>query len=294
MHPHSQLHQPPNSERKTSLTGVLIACNRFRLYPTQGPVKKLPDVTPLFWGMKICATILGVTASGLLAQLLHLGYGTSLLILLVAFRVVLVAQLAFKRYIPALYWAVVLTSSTTGTNLAEYLQRTLGLGYATAALLGLLAVQIGVSRWRVNKSLPVNELPTRVGQLFFWGATLSANALGAYAGLVLAGKLSFGGSTLLVCGLLAALAAAGYYTSFSRVLLFWAAFALTRPLGSAVEGLFTGTAGTGGLGIGSEAFSLGLLALMAGLVVYVSLYPRPEAVLATGTAVDAKEPAVRA
>lgn len=256
-------------------------------------MKKLPDVTPLFWGMKICATILGVTASGLLAQLLHLGYGTSLLILLVGFRVVLVAQLAYKRYIPALYWAVVLTSSTTGTNLAEYLQRILGLGYATAALLGLIAVQIGVSRWRVAKSLPINELPTRVGQLFFWGATLSANALGAYAGLVLAGKLGLAGSTLLVSGLLAALAAAYYYTSFSRVLLFWAAFALTRPLGSALEGLFTGTAGSSGLGIGSEAFSLGLLALLAGLVVYVSLSPRPETVLAAETD-GVTEPAVRA
>ena len=270
-----------------------MGCNGLRLHPTPGPVKKLPDVTPLFWGMKICATILGVTASGLLAQLLHLGYGTSLLILLVGFRVVLVAQLAFKRYIPALYWAVVLTSSTTGTNLAEYLQRTLGLGYATAALLGLLAVQVGVSRWQMNNLLPVNELPTRVKQLFFWGGTLSANALGAYAGLVLAGKLGLGGSTLLVSGLLAALAVAYYHTSFPRVLLFWAAFALSRPLGSALERLFTGPTDTSGLGLGSEAFSLGLLALLAGLVGYVALSPRPEVVQAAET-VDADEPAVRA
>lgn len=233
-------------------------------------MRKIPAVTPLFWGMKICATILGVTASGLLAQLLHLGYGTSLLILLVGFRIVLVAQLAFKRYLPALYWAVVLTSSTTGTNLAEYLQRTLGLGYATAALLGLIAVQIAVSRWRVAKLLPANESPTRLGQLFFWGATLSANALGALLGVGLAGRLglSLGGSTLLAAGLLAGLAAAYYYTSFSRVLLFWAAFALTRPLGMALE---SALAGPRGLGLNGEVFSLGLLALLLGLVVYESL-----------------------
>ncbi|MET4108525.1 hypothetical protein [Hymenobacter sp. UYP22] len=117
----------------------------------QTALKKIPEVTLLFWVMKICATTLGETAGDLLAQTLNVGYGVSSLLLLGVFLVVLAAQLVVSRYIPALYWAVILATSTAGTTMSDYMDRTMGLGYATgsALLVTLLAVILGL--WRLNE-----------------------------------------------------------------------------------------------------------------------------------------------
>ncbi len=240
----------------------------------QTVLKKIPEVTLLFWVMKICATTLGETAGDLLAQTMNVGYGTSSLILLGIFLVVLAAQLTVTHYIPALYWAVILATSTAGTTLSDYMDRTLGLGYATgsALLVTLLLVILGL--WRVTEqSLSVNNVTTRRGELFYWAAILVSNTLGTALGDYLADDsgLGFGGGALLIGSLLAMVVLAHYFTRLSGVLLFWVAFVLTRPFGATFGDLLTKTPAEHGLGFGTQGSSLILFLMLAVLVGYSSL-----------------------
>ncbi|MCI1189660.1 hypothetical protein MON38_19740 [Hymenobacter sp. DH14] len=239
-------------------------------------MKKIAEVTLLFWVMKICATTLGETAGDLLAQTLNVGYGASSLILIGLFLVLLVAQLAVSRYIPALYWAVILATSTAGTTMSDYMDRTLGLGYATGALIlvSILAVVLGL--WRLSeKSLSVSDITTRRGELFYWTAILISNTLGTALGDFLADDsgLGFGGGALLIGSLLAVVVLAYYFTSLSRVLLFWVAFVLTRPFGATFGDLLTKSPTDHGLGFGTRGSSLILFGLLLGLILYTSLRP---------------------
>ncbi|MCB2410706.1 COG4705 family protein [Hymenobacter lucidus] len=245
-------------------------------------LKKLPEVTLLFWVMKICATTLGETAGDLLAQTLNVGYGMSSTILLGLFLAVLLGQLSARRYVPALYWAVILATSTAGTTLSDYMDRTLGLGYATgAAILGALLLAVLGLWWASEKSLSVSDIQTRRGELFYWAAILVSNTLGTALGDFLADDsgLGFGGGALLIGSLLAVVMLAYYFTGISRVLLFWVAFVLTRPFGATFGDLLTKPVEKNGLGFGTQGSSLLLLVLLVGLVVYASLRPdRPTSV----------------
>ena len=239
-------------------------------------MKKIPEVTLLFWIMKICATTLGETAGDLLAQTLNVGYAISSLILIGLFLATLLGQLAAKRYIPALYWAVILATSTAGTTMSDYMDRTLGLGYATgsAILVVILLVVLGLW-WASEKSLSVSDVQSRRAELFYWTAILFSNTLGTALGDFLADDsgLGCGGGALLIGGLLALVVLAYYFTSISRVLLFWVAFVLTRPFGATFGDLLTKSPEKHGLGFGTIGSSLILLAILVGLVVYTSLRP---------------------
>lgn len=187
-------------------------------------MKKIPAVTLLFWVMKICATTLGETAGDLLSMTLNVGYGVSSLILFSIFLAVLAGQLAVRRYVPVLYWAVILATSTAGTTLSDYMDRTLGLGYAAGAalLVTLLLLTLGLW-WQSEKSLSVNDIKTRKGELFYWTAILFSNTLGTALGDFLADDsgLGFGGGALLIGSLLAVVVLARYVTRVPGVLLFW-------------------------------------------------------------------------
>ena len=237
-------------------------------------MNKIAQVTLLFWIMKICATTLGETAGDQLAQTMKVGYGTSSLILLGFFVVVLAGQLAVSRYIPALYWATILATSTAGTTISDYMDRTLGLGYATGSLIlvTLLGLVLGLWWWR-EKSLSVTDIKTRSGEVFYWAAILVSNTLGTALGDFLADDsgLGFGGGALLIGSLLAVLVLAYYFTSISRVLLFWVAFVLTRPFGATFGDLLTKPAAKHGLGFGTQGSSLILFGLLGALVLYESL-----------------------
>jgi len=251
-------------------------------------MKKIPEVTLLFWVMKICATTLGETGGDLLAQTLNVGYGVSSLLFIGFFLVTLAGQLAAKRYIPALYWAVILATSTAGTTMSDYMDRTMGLGYATgsAILITILIVVLGA--WRLTeKSLSVSEITTRRGELFYWTAILFSNTLGTALGDFLADDsgLGFGGGALLIGSLLAVVVLAHYFTRISAVLLFWVAFVLTRPFGATFGDLLTKPVAKNGLGFGTQGSSLILLGLLVGLVIYTTLRPQP------AEPVAAKEPA---
>jgi uncharacterized membrane-anchored protein len=239
-------------------------------------MKKIPAVTLLFWVMKICATTLGETAGDLLSMTLNVGYGVSSLILFSIFLVVLAGQLAVRRYVPVLYWAVILATSTAGTTLSDYMDRTLGLGYAAGAalLVTLLLLTLGLW-WQSEKSLSVNDIKTRKGELFYWTAILFSNTLGTALGDFLADDsgLGFGGGALLIGSLLAVVVLARYVTRVPGVLLFWVAFVLTRPFGATFGDLLTKTPEKHGLGFGTTGSSLILFGILAGLVAYESLRP---------------------
>jgi len=189
---------------------------------------------------------------------------------------VLAGQLAVRRYVPVLYWAVILATSTAGTTLSDYMDRTLGLGYAAGAalLVTLLLLTLGLW-WQSEKSLSVNDIKTRKGELFYWTAILFSNTLGTALGDFLADDsgLGFGGGALLIGSLLAVVVLARYVTRVPGVLLFWVAFVLTRPFGATFGDLLTKTPEKHGLGFGTTGSSLILFGILAGLVAYESLRP---------------------
>lgn len=236
-------------------------------------MKKLPEITALFWVMKICATTLGETAGDLLSMSLNVGYAVSTVILMGMFLVSLAGQLASSRYRPWLYWSVILTTSTAGTTMSDYMDRTLELGYATgsAILSGLLIVVFIV--WKLSgASLSVNEIRSRHVESIYWIAILFSNTLGTALGDFLADDsgLGFAGGALLIGSLLAALFVAYKSNKVSHVLLFWLAFVLTRPFGATMGDVLTKSYEQGGLNFGTIGSSMVLGSVLAVLVVYAS------------------------
>jgi uncharacterized membrane-anchored protein len=228
-------------------------------------LSKLPRITAAFWVMKICATTLGETAGDLLSMTLNVGYATSSLILISLFAVTLVAQMLSARYHPLLYWSVILSTSTAGTTMSDYMNRTLGLGYTagSAILLSLLLATLGLWRWS-GYSLSVEKIASRKVEGIYWTAILFSNTLGTSLGDFLADDsgLGFMGSALLIAGLLAAVLVAHFATSLSKVVLFWVAFVLTRPFGATFGDVLTKPIERGGLNLGTIGSSLVLLGIL--------------------------------
>ncbi len=205
-------------------------------------MNKLPQITLAFWIMKICATTLGETAGDLLAQTLGVGYGTSSLILISIFFITLITQLLSKKYHPLLYWMVILSTSTAGTTMSDYMDRTLGLGYAEGSLI-LVTILIAIfSFWKYSgMSFAVTEITSFKGELLYWIAILFSNTLGTALGDFLADSsgLGFAGWAFLIGWLIAIIVGLKYYTKISPVILFWIAFVLTRPFGATFGDLFS-------------------------------------------------------
>ncbi len=237
-------------------------------------MNKIPRLTAAFWIMKICATTLGETAGDLLSMTLRVGYAASSVILFSVFAATLAAQLAAKKYRPLLYWSVILSTSTAGTTMSDYMDRTLGLGYAKGSLL-LVAVLISLfTYWRMTEdSLSVADIRTFKVELLYWMAILFSNTLGTALGDFLADSsgLGFAGGALLIGALLAAVLAAALFTKLSRVFLFWAAFVLTRPFGATVGDVLTKSRERGGLDFGTVGSSAVLLAILIAAILYETL-----------------------
>jgi len=236
-------------------------------------MNKLPAITLSFWVMKICATTLGETAGDLLSMTLDVGYALSSLILISLFLLTLIGQLRARSYNPALYWTVILATSTAGTTISDFMDRTLGLGYATgSALLVTLLIAIFTIWYLSEKSLSVDHIDSRRGELFYWVAILFSNTLGTALGDYLADDsgLGFAGGALLIGSLIAAVVAAKYVTRISHVVLFWLAFVLTRPFGATLGDFLSKPLDHGGLGFGtvgsSAALAVTLIVLVAGAV----------------------------
>lgn len=236
-------------------------------------MSKLPPLTLAFWIMKICATTLGETAGDLLSMTLNVGYALSSVILVGIFLASLVIQLLSKRLHPALYWTVILSTSTAGTTLSDYMDRSLNLGYARGSLLlvSLLAISLACWRWSEG-SLSLEHIRSRKAELFYWMTILFSNTLGTAFGDFLSDSsgLGYAGGAALIGGLIALVAGAHYLTRISGVLLFWVAFVLTRPLGATAGDLLTKPVSKGGFDLGTAGSSLLLFAVLAALVAYSS------------------------
>lgn len=227
---------------------------------------KVAEVTLAFWIMKICATTLGETGGDLLSMTLNVGYAVSSIILLLFFVVTLAAQMASKSYHPALYWLVILSTSTAGTTMSDFIDRTLHWGYPTgAAVLSALLVSVLII-WRLTLgSLKVDHIRSRKVESFYWTAILVSNTLGTALGDFLADSsgLGFGGGALLISSLIGLIALAYFFTPVPRTLLFWIAFVLTRPFGATAGDLLTKTHEKGGLGFGTVWASIILAVVLA-------------------------------
>ena len=221
--------------------------------------------------MKICATTLGETAGDLFSMTLHLGYALSGVALLGMFFVSLRAQLAARRFHPALFWLVILTTSTAGTTMSDFMDRSLALGYALGATV-LVTALAGVlaAWWLTERSLSVDRIRTRRAEVFYWTAILVSNTLGTALGDFLSDASGLGllGGAALIGGAILLVALAARHTRISRVLLFWVAFVLTRPFGATFGDLLTKPARLGGLGLGTAGSSAVLAALLLGLLAW--------------------------
>ncbi|WP_437437939.1 COG4705 family protein [Streptomyces olivoreticuli] len=166
-------------------------------------MNKLPQITLAFWIMKIAATTLGETAGDLLAQTMAVGYLLSSVILVGLFLASLVTQLRVRSFHPVLYWSVILSTSTAGTTVSDFMNRTAGLGYAKGALVLITALAVVFAVWkRSGHSFDVQSVGTLRGELLYWAAILISNTLGTSLGDFLADSsgLGYSGGALLVAG----------------------------------------------------------------------------------------------
>jgi uncharacterized membrane-anchored protein len=232
---------------------------------------KVAKVTLLFWIVKILATTLGETGGDALSMTLELGYAASSLIFGAVFLVALAAQLASSRMRPALYWTVIVATTTVGTTLADLTDRSLGIGYVGGSLLLLGLTLASLATWRlVVGSVSVDRIVSRKAEVFYWFTILFSNTLGTALGDFLADEsgLGFLGAASVFAALLVLVAAIWFFTEAPRDPLFWAAFVLTRPLGATLGDLLTKTHEEGGFELGRFASTAVIALAMIGLVVY--------------------------
>ncbi len=236
-------------------------------------MNKLPQITIGFWIMKICATTLGETAGDLLSMTLNMGYAMSSIILISLFLISLSGQLFVKKYIPFIYWTVILATSTAGTTISDYMDRTLGLGYASGSTILLTLLITTLYIWYSNeRSLSVENIKSFKGELFYWTAILISNTLGTALGDFLADNsgLGFAGGAVFISTLLVLVILAHFFTKISSIFLFWIAFVLTRPFGATFGDLLTKSSDKGGFNFGTIGASLILFAILLILLLYAT------------------------
>jgi uncharacterized membrane-anchored protein len=231
---------------------------------------KVPEVTLVFWIIKIAATTLGETAGDSVTMTLDWGYLTGTLIFLPALVLLVLAQIIARRFHPFLYWAAIIASTTFGTTMADFADRSLGIGYigGSALLLGLLLATLALWYWSQG-SIAVNTVATPKTEAFYWAAITFSQTLGTALGDWMADTtgLGYAGSALVFGTALAVLAALYFWTGLSRVLLFWAAFILTRPLGATVGDFLDKPLHDGGLAFSRPVASAIIAAFIAGCII---------------------------
>jgi uncharacterized membrane-anchored protein len=237
-------------------------------------LNKVAKVTLVFWIMKIAATTLGETGGDLLSMTLNVGYAVSSLILLGFFLVTVAIQLSVKKYYPIIYWLVIVSTSTAGTTMSDYMDRTLELGYALGSLILISCLIAILALWRYSEgTLSVNNIRTTKAEAFYWTAILFSNTLGTALGDFLADSsgLGFFGGAILIGSLLAVVVLLYYLTSLSRILLFWIAFVLTRPFGATFGDVLTKPIEKGGLNLGTIGSSIVLACILVFFVVLATI-----------------------
>jgi uncharacterized membrane-anchored protein len=235
---------------------------------------KVPEVTLVFWIIKILATTLGETGGDAVSMSLNLGYAVSSFIFIGIFVIAVVAQIFARRFHPFLYWLVVIASTTAGTTMADFADRSLGIGYPGGASLLFALLMISLAVWyRSAGSISVNTVSTPKIETFYWVAILFSQTLGTALGDWMADTngLGYEGGALVFAAGLALIAAAYFFTTVSRTLLFWAAFILTRPLGATLGDLLDKPLNNGGLAF-SRFYASAILAAI--IIACVALLPQ--------------------
>ncbi|RID98024.1 hypothetical protein [Simplicispira hankyongi] len=228
-------------------------------------LSKVPEVTLLFWIIKIAATTLGETGGDAVSMSMHLGYLVATGIFAAVFALAVVAQIKARKFHPSLYWVTIITTTTVGTTLADFSDRSLGIGYAggSALLLTLLLGSLFV--WhRTLGSVSVNTVSSPKAEMFYWVTIMFSQTLGTALGDWTADTAGLGytGAAAVFSVLLALVVAAYFWTQVSRTLLFWAAFILTRPLGAVVGDFLDKPLSAGGLALSRYSASAALFAFI--------------------------------
>jgi len=237
-------------------------------------LSKVPQVTLAFWIIKILATTLGEVGGDAVTMSMGLGYLVGTAIFAVLFAVAVAAQIRAEKFHPFVYWATIVASTTVGTTLADYADRSLGLGYAGGSALLLALLLASLFAWyRSTGTIAIGSVGDARSELFYWLAITCSQTLGTALGDWVADSLGQGylGGIAIFGGLLAWVALAYFATGISRTALFWTAFVLTRPLGAVVGDFLDKPVANGGLALSRYT---GSLVLLAAIVVCVVVFPQ--------------------
>jgi len=236
-------------------------------------LSKVPEVALIFWIIKIAATTLGETGGDALSMSMDLGYLLSTGIFGVIFAIAVIAQIRAKRFHPRLYWTTIIATTTVGTTLADFADRSLGIGYAGGASLLLALLLASLFIWhRALGSVAINTVVSPRAEVFYWVTIMFSQTLGTALGDWTADSagLGYGGSAVVFGALLVAVWGFYLWTSASRTFLFWAAFILTRPLGAVVGDFLDKPLDAGGLALSRYTASAVLLTFILGCTLIFS------------------------
>jgi uncharacterized membrane-anchored protein len=237
-------------------------------------LSKVPEVTLTFWVIKIAATTLGETGGDTVTMTLNWGYlvGTAIFLALLATLVVI--QVAAKKFHPFLYWATIVASTTAGTTMADFADRSLGIGYTGGSAVLFAGVLAVLAMWYWSQgSIAVETVNSPKVEMFYWAAITFSQTLGTALGDWTADSsgLGYEGGALVFAAGLAVLAVLYFWTKLSRVLLFWAAFILTRPLGATVGDFLDKPTTHGGLALSRPIASAVIAAF---IIAAIALLPQ--------------------
>ena len=237
-------------------------------------LSKVPAVTLGFWLIKIAATTLGETGGDTLSMTFNLGYALASIIFIAIFLAAVFVQISAKKFHPFIYWGTIVATTTAGTTMADFADRSLGMGYTGGAsiLFVLLMLSLGVWYWSAG-TISVDTIKSPKVELFYWTAIMFSQTLGTALGDWMADTNDMGylwGSLIFSAGL-AVIAVAYYLTSINRTLLFWSAFILTRPLGATLGDYLDKPLTSGGLEISRITASIVLAVLM---LVFILILPQ--------------------
>jgi uncharacterized membrane-anchored protein len=232
-------------------------------------LSKVPELTLIFWIIKIAATTLGETAGDALSMSMNLGYLLSTAIFATIFLIMVSFQIKARRFHPLIYWATIIATTTVGTTMADFADRSLGIGYAGGSSLLLILLLASLAIWhRTLGSVSVTTVSDPKSELFYWVTIMFSQTLGTALGDWTADTAGFGysGGAALFGALLAIVAAMYFWAKISRTLLFWAAFILTRPLGAVVGDFLDKPRENGGLALSRYSASAALFVFILGCI----------------------------
>jgi len=235
-------------------------------------LSKVPQVTLMFWVIKIAATTLGETGGDAVSMSMNVGYLVGTAIFAVLFVATVYAQIRAKAFHPAIYWTTIIASTTVGTTMADFADRSLGIGYTGGSML-LAALLVG-SLWLWNRTLgtvAIDSVSTPQSEIFYWVTIMFSQTLGTALGDWTADTAGLGylGAAVIFGSLLALVAAAYFWTKISHTILFWAAFVLTRPLGAVVGDFLDKPVAKGGLDLSRYTASAALFVFIAACILLV-------------------------